>query len=81
MAEIKALDRLVELARQEDRPAGEYEFALGEAHTHAAIDDGEHAPLALQHLLKAVADPLLPPEKRKFAEERIAIIRQRTGLR
>jgi tetratricopeptide (TPR) repeat protein len=81
MAEIKALDRLVELARQEERPAGEYEFSLGEAHAHAAIDDAAHAPLALQHLLKALADPMLPSEKRKFAEERIAIIRQRTGLR
>lgn len=80
-AEIAALNRLVELARQEDRPVGEYEFSLGEAHAHVAIDDIEHAPLALQHLLKAVADPLLPPAKRKFAEERIAIIRQRTGLR
>jgi tetratricopeptide (TPR) repeat protein len=80
-AEIAALNRLVELARQEDRPVGEYEFSLGEAHVHEALDDIAHAPLALEHLLKAVADPLLPPAKRKFAEERIATIRQRTGLR
>jgi len=80
-AEIKSLTRLIELANMEERPAGEYEFFLGEAHAHAALDDAAHAPLALQHLLKAVADPLLKPDKRKFAEERIATIRERTGLR
>ena len=59
----------------------EYEFFLGEAHVHAAIDDAEHAFLAIEHLRNAIGDPLLPREKRKFAEERIAIIRERTGLK
>jgi len=80
-AEITALNRLVELAREEGRPAGEYEFFLGEAHAHEAINDLEHAPLALDHLRRALADPLLAPDKRKFAAERIAIIRERTGLK
>ena len=80
-AEIKALTRLVELARSEGRPAAEYEFFLGEAHAHAAIDDADHARFAIQHLRSAVADPLLPVEKRKFAEERIGTIRERTGIK
>jgi tetratricopeptide (TPR) repeat protein len=79
--EIKALTRLIALAREEGRPSAEYEFFLGEAHAHEALDNAEHAPLALEHLRLAVADPLLPAEKRKFAEERIAIIRKRTGLK
>ena len=80
-AEITALTRLVELARTEGRPAAEYEFFLGEAHAHAAIDDAEHARFAIEHLRTAVGDPLLPKEKRKFAEERIATIRERTGIK
>jgi tetratricopeptide (TPR) repeat protein len=80
-AEIKALTRLVQLAEEEGRPSGEYEFFLGEAHAHEALDNGEHAPLALEHLRRALIDPLLAPEKRKFAQERITIIRERTGLK
>ena len=79
--EIAALTRLITLAGEEGRPAAEYEFFLGEAHAHEAINSAEHAPLALGHLRRAVADPLLPAEKRKFAEERIALIRERTGLK
>lgn len=80
-AEIAALTRLIALAREDGRPSAEYEFFLGEAHAHEAIDDATHAPLALEHLRRAVADPALPSEKRKFAEERIAIIRDRTGMK
>ena len=79
--EIGALTRLITLAREEGRPVAEYEFFLGEAHAHEAINHVAHAPLALEHLLRAVADPLLPAEKRKFAEERITLIRERTGLK
>ncbi|MEO6742350.1 MAG: hypothetical protein ABIP20_19070 [Chthoniobacteraceae bacterium] len=79
--EIAALTRLIALAKEEGRPAAEYEFFLGEAHAHEAINSVEHAPLALGHLRRAVADPLLPAEKRKFAEERITLIRERTGLK
>ena len=79
--EIKALTRLVELARQEGRPVSEYEFFLGEAHVYAAIDDAGEAATALKYLRSAISDPLLSSEKRKFAEERIAIIRERTGLK
>ena len=79
--EIAALTRLIALAHEEGRPAAEYEFFLGEAHAHAAIDDAAHAPLALEHLRRAVADPMLPAKKREFAEERIATIRKRTGMK
>ena len=79
--EIDALTRLIALAREEGRPSAEYEFFLGEAHAHEAINDAAHAPRALEHLRLAIADPALPVEKRKFAEERIALIRERTGLR
>ena len=79
--EIEALTRLVALAREEGRPVAEYEFFLGEAHAHAAIDDAAQAPLALEHLRRAIGEPMLPAQKRKFAEERIAIIRERTGLK
>ena len=80
-AEIVALTRLITLAHEEGRPVAEYEFFLGEAHAHEAIENAEHAPLALEHLRRAVADTLLSPEKRKFAEERIAVIRERTKLK
>ena len=79
--EIAALTRLIALAKDEGRPVAEYEFFLGEAHAHEAINNVAHAPLALEHLRRAVADPLLPAEKRKFAEERITLIRERTGLK
>ena len=79
--EIAALTRLIALAQEEGRPVAEYEFFLGEAHAHEAINNAEHAPFALDHLRRAVADPMLPAEKRKFAGERIALIRERTGLK
>jgi tetratricopeptide (TPR) repeat protein len=79
-AEIVALTRLIKLAKDEERPVGEYEFHLGEAHAFAAMKDGTHAPMAVEHLGNALADPSLPADKRKFAEERLATIRERTGL-
>ena len=79
-AEIAALTRLIKLAKVEERPVGEYEFHLGEAHAFAAMKDGTHAPMAVEHLNNALADASLPADKRKFAEERLATIRERTGL-
>ena len=74
-----------DLLTAEDRDAGSprrsMDFSPGEAHAHEALDNAEHAPLALEHLRRAVADPLLPAGKRKFAGERIAVIRERTGLK
>ncbi len=81
VAEIATLTRLVALAQEDGRPSAEYEFRLGEAHAFEAINDAEHARQALEHLRRAIADPLLLPAQRKFAEERIAIIRERTGLK
>ena len=79
-AEIAALMRLIKLAEEDERPTGEYEFHLGEAHAFVSMQDGTHAPLAMEHLKKALTDTKLPADKRKFAEERLAIIRERTGL-
>ena len=79
-AEIAALTRLIKLAKEDERAVGEYEFHLGEAHAFAAMKDGTHAPMVVEHLNNALADPSLPADKRKFAEERLAIIRERTGL-
>ncbi len=79
-AEIVALTRLIQMALDEERPVAEYEFHLGEAHAFSAMKDGAHAPMAVEHLKKALADPSLPADKRKFAEERLATIRERTGL-
>jgi hypothetical protein len=80
-AQVKALERLIELAREEERPVGSYEFYLGEAHVYLATKDATHAPLAVEHLKKALADPLLGKDHRKFAEERLKTIRERTGLK
>jgi tetratricopeptide (TPR) repeat protein len=79
--EITSLERLIELAKTEERPSGDYEFRLGEAHVFQAMNDAAHAPKAIAHLRNALRDPSLPPDKRRFAEERIATIRQRTGLK
>lgn len=78
--EVTALTRLVALAEGEGRPAGDYHFQLGEAHVFIAMTDATHAPLAVEHLKKALLDPALSPEKRKFAVERLATIKMRTGL-
>jgi Tfp pilus assembly protein PilF len=78
--EIAALSRLVALGESEERPVCEYEFHLGEAHAFAAMQDATHAPLAVEFLKKALKDRRLPQDKRKFAEERLALIRERTGL-
>jgi tetratricopeptide (TPR) repeat protein len=80
-AEVTALDRLIELAKIDERPAGDYEFQLGEAHLFLAMTDSKHAPLAVQHLKNALRDPTLPEPKRKFAEERLNTIRERSGLK
>jgi tetratricopeptide (TPR) repeat protein len=79
--EIAALIRLIALAEAEERPSGEYQFHLGQAHAFQAAKDATHAPLAIEHLKLALRDPALPRDKRKFAEERLATIRERTGLK
>jgi tetratricopeptide (TPR) repeat protein len=79
--EIAALTRLIALAKAEERPTGEYEFHLGEAHVFQAMNDDTHAPMAIEHLKRSLLDPALPKDKRRFAEERLATIRERTGLK
>jgi tetratricopeptide (TPR) repeat protein len=79
--EIAGLNRLIALADAEGRPSGEYQFHLGQAHAFQAAKDATHAPLAIEHLKLALRDPALPRDKRSFAEERLATIRERTGLK
>jgi len=79
-AQIDALHRLIALADEEGRRVGLYEFYLGEAYAHGALENGEYADDALKHLRNAVSDPLLSDAHRKFAEERIAAILERTSL-
>ncbi len=70
-AEIEALARLIALAEAANHPTGEYEYALGEAHAFAAMDDDVHAPRAKEHFTKALKDETLPLEMRSIALERI----------
>ncbi len=79
--QVTALERLITLAKEEDRPTGTYEFYLGDAHIYLSTEDATHVPKAAEHLRRALADPALSPEHRKFAEERMATIRERTGLK
>jgi hypothetical protein len=79
--EIDALNRLVVMAESEQRPSGEYHFYLGEAHAFQSAHDATHVPLAVEHLKRALLDPALPKKERRFAEERLATIRERTGLK
>ncbi len=79
--QVTALERLIALATAEDRPTGMYEFYLGDAHVYLSTEDATHAPLAVEHLRRALTDPTLSPEHRKFAEERMETIRERTGLK
>lgn len=79
--QVTALERLIVLAKAEERPVGSYEFYLGDAHIFLASEDATHVPLAAEHFRRALADPTLSPEHRRFAEERMATIRERTGLK
>ena len=79
--EITALTKLISMAEAEERPTGEYHFYLGEAHAFQSAKDGTHVPMALEHLKRALLDPSLPAKQRKFALERLATIRERTGLK
>ena len=79
--EIAALTRLIAMAEAEERPTGEYHFYLGEAHAFQSAKDGTHVPKAQEHLKRALLDPALPAKQRKFALERLATIRERTGLK
>jgi tetratricopeptide (TPR) repeat protein len=79
--EIAALTKLIAMAKEELRPTGDYEFQLGEAHALMAESDDSHVPLALACYKAALLDPALPPAQRKFAEERMVTIREKTGLK
>jgi tetratricopeptide (TPR) repeat protein len=79
--QVKALERLIKLAEEEDRPTGTYWFYLGDAHTFISSEDATHVPKAFECFRLALKDPTLSKEHRKFAEERMATIRERTGLK
>lgn len=73
--EIAALERLIAIAERESQPVSGYRIYLAQA--YAA--DGQAAPSIAQFQL-ALADAELPKEQRRFAEETLAQIKQRSGL-
>jgi tetratricopeptide (TPR) repeat protein len=72
--EIRTLDKLIKMAEEQERPSSGYRVYLGQAYA----TDGQAEP-ALEQFAKALADPELPTEQRKFAVESSAMIRSRTG--
>ena len=79
--QVEALERLIKLAEEEDRPTGLYYFYKGDAHIYISSEDATHVPKAFECFRRALADQTLSQEHRKFAEERMATIRERTGLK
>lgn len=79
--QVKALERLIQLAEEEERSTGTYWFYLGDAHIFISSEDATHVPKANECFKKALADATLSKEHRKFAEERLQTIRERTGLK
>lgn len=74
--EIRALERLIDLAGKSGRSDPGYRVYLGQA--YAAAGDAEPA---LAEFAKALADPDLPGEQRQFAEETSALIRTKIGAK
>jgi tetratricopeptide (TPR) repeat protein len=79
--EVAALMTLLAMAKEDGRPTGDYEFQLGQAHALLAEDDDKHAPLAVKYWKACLLDSKLPEAQRKFAEERLVAIREKTGLK
>ena len=73
--EIDALRKLIALAEQGARPTSGYRIYLAQA--HAARSE---APEAIAEFSRALADPELSKEQRKFAEELLAQIKSRSSL-
>jgi len=74
-AEIEALQKLIVMAEDEERPVSGYQLYLAQAYTAA----GEAKP-AIDAFMNVLNDPDLPQDQRNFARESIVRIKQRTGL-
>lgn len=73
--EIRALEKLISLAEAEGRSASGYRIYLAQAYA----SDGEAEP-ALAQFRRALEDPELPAEQRKFAYETMMLVKSRAGL-
>lgn len=74
--EIRTMRTLVALAEENQRPVSGYRIYLAQA----LAKTGE-AEQSLAEFYKALADPDLPTEQRKFANEAMAMIRERSGMK
>ena len=66
---------LIQVAEKAGRPASGYRVYLGQALAAQGA-----APPAIDELNRALADPQLPTEQRKFASELLGQIKSRSGL-
>ena len=74
--EIRTLRRLVERADAESRPASGYRIYLAQAYAK----DGKAQP-AIEEFNRVLADADLSKEQRSFAEQTLAQVKERAGLR
>jgi tetratricopeptide (TPR) repeat protein len=74
--EIRVMKRLLELAEKEQRPTSGYRLYLAQAYA----SDGQGEP-AIEQFRLAMEDPDLPKDQRQFAQDTIAQIKNRLGLR
>ncbi|MEA3208160.1 MAG: hypothetical protein QOE70_1217 [Chthoniobacter sp.] len=72
--EIEALEKLITLAEAEQRATTGYRLYLAQAYTAAG-----NGPPAIENFTRVLADPELPADQRKFAEESIQRIKSRIG--
>ncbi len=73
--EIQSMEKLISLAEASGRPTSGYRIYLAQA--YAADCQAEPA---LAQFRRALADPELPPEQRKFAQETMTLVKGRAGL-
>ncbi len=74
--EIRTLRRLIERAEEESQSASGYRIYLAQAYAK----DGKAQP-AIDEFNRALADEDLPKEQRSYAEDTLAQIKDRAGLR
>ena len=74
--EIRTLKRLIDRADAESQPASGYRLYLAQAYAK----DGKAQP-AIEEFNRVLADADLPKEQRTFAEDTLAQVRERAGLK
>lgn len=74
--EIRTLKRLIERADAEGQPASGYRLYLAQAFAK----DGKAQP-AIEEFNKVLADEDLPKEQRSFAEDTLAQVKERAGIK